>query len=148
VAEAVSWMKQLNKTASELAVGFGLRGGTDITGFGFLGHACEMAEASKVGLRIDFSQVPFVRGAQHYAREWIFPGGASDNRAYFGSKVHFAPHLDELAQMLLFDPQTSGGLMLAVPGAKLDLFLERAARLEQKFWVVGEVVEGDGIHVF
>jgi selenide,water dikinase len=147
VAEAVGWMQRLNKTAAELAVTARLHGGTDITGFSLLGHAWELAEASHVGLRFSFQRIPFTRGAHRYAQAWIFPGGASDNRLYFGPHVHFAPEIDEVSQMLLFDPQTSGGLLLSVPLEKLAPLLDEAARAGQVFWEVGEAVLGEGIEV-
>ena len=147
VAEAVGWMKRLNRAASELAVEFGLHGGTDITGYSLLGHASEMAAASGVGLRFLYHRIPFLSCAQKYAEAWTFPGGASDNRLYFGAQVQFAAGLDEASQMLLFDPQTSGGLLLAVPPDKLDALLRRAAQVGLELWVVGEVLEGAGIEV-
>ena len=147
VAEAVGWMKRLNRGAAELAVEFGLRGGTDITGYSLLGHATEMAAASSVGLHFQYSRIPFISGARKYAEEWTFPGGASDNASFFGEQVHFAAELDEASQMLLFDPQTSGGLMLGVPAAKLEALLKRAAETGQELWQVGEVVAGAGIEV-
>jgi selenide,water dikinase len=147
VAEVVGWMKRLNDTASELAVEFGVRGGTDVTGFSLLGHAWEMAEASQVGLRFYFDQIPFTRGAQRYAQEWIFPGGSADNRQYYGSHVRFAEQIEETDQMLLFDAQTSGGLLLAVPADRLEAMLARAAALGQELWRVGEATAGEGIEV-
>ncbi len=147
VSEVVGWMKRLNRTAAELALEFGLRGGTDITGFSLLGHALEMAQASGVGLRLDFEKIPLTSGARRYAVDFIFPGGASDNRLYFGPQVRFAPGIDEASRMLLFDPQTSGGLLLSVPAGSLEALLGRAAELEQPLWPVGEVVEGEGIEV-
>jgi selenide,water dikinase len=86
-------------------------------------------------------------GAQHYAQEYIFPGGSSDNRQFYGSHVQFAPEIDEPSQMLLFDAQTSGGRLLCVPPEKLPGLLRRAAERGQLLWEVGEVVEGDGIEV-
>ncbi len=147
VAEVVGWMKRLNRSAAELAVEAGLRGGTDVTGFSLLGHAWEMAEASGVGMRFRFSQVPFTRGAQRYAQEWIFPGGSADNRLFFGKHVRFDPEIDEASQMLLFDAQTSGGLLLAVPREKLGTLLERAAQRGLMLWEVGEVIAGNWIEV-
>jgi selenide,water dikinase len=147
VAEAVSWMKRLNRAAAALANEFGLRGGTDITGFSLLGHSWEMAEASKVGLRFSFEQIPVLKGARRYAQEWIFPGGSSDNRLYYGCHVHFAAGIDESLQMLLFDAQTSGGLLLCVPSEKLDALLKRAVEMAQPLWVIGEVVGVKGIEV-
>lgn len=147
VQEAVLWMKQLNKTAGQLANEFGLRGGTDITGYSLLGHAMEMAEASGVALKMEFAGIPFVSGARKYAEMGCFAGGAFDNKMYFESKVKFAGLLDEQSQMLLFDPQTSGGLLLGVPQNKLDGFMSRAQELDQSVWEIGRVEAGAGIEV-
>jgi selenide,water dikinase len=147
VTEVVGWMKRLNNLAAHVALEFSLCGGTDVTGFGLLGHGWEMAEASGVGLRVSHDKVPLTRGARRYAAEWIFPAGSFDNRLYFGRHVRFDPDIDEPTQMLLFDAQTSGGLLLAVPGEKLEAFFERAAEVGLVLWEVGEVVEGEGIEV-
>lgn len=147
VAEVVGWMKRLNDKAAALAVEFSLRGGTDVTGFSLLGHGLEMAEASGVGLRLEMEKIPFVSCAQKYAEIWTFPGGASDNRLYFGPRIRFADGISEERQMLLFDPQTSGGLLLAVPRSETAAFLERAQEAGQPAWLIGEVVEGAGIDV-
>lgn len=147
VSEVVGWMKRLNNTAAELAVEVGVQSGTDVTGFSLLGHGLEVAQVSGVGLRLYYGKIPFTRGARRYASEFIFPGGASDNRSYYSSNVRFAPEIDEASQMLLFDPQTSGGLLLAVPSDRLDTLLDRAAEAGQIFWIIGEVVEGEGIQV-
>lgn len=147
VTEAIRWMSQLNAGAAQLAREFGLRGGTDITGFSLLGHGWEVAHASGVGLRLSFSQIPFISCARHYAERGTFPGGAIDNHTHFSPHITFHPALDEPSQMLLFDAQTSGGLLLAVPHAKLDGLIARAKEIDQPVWVVGEVVEGEGIRV-
>ena len=147
VQEAIGWMTRLNAGAARLANEFGLRGGTDVTGFSLLGHAWELAEASQVGLKFRFSRVPFLSCAQKYAAQWTFPGGTSDNRLHFGPHVTFAPEIDEASQMLLFDAQTSGGLLLAVPQPKLDGFLARAKETGQPVWVVGEATSSTGITV-
>jgi selenide,water dikinase len=147
VRDVVDWMKRLNRTASEIAVACGLRGGTDVTGYSLLGHAWEMASASGVKFRFHFDRIPFTRGAQRYASEWIFPGGASDNRLYYSPRVQFAGQIDEASQMLLFDPQTSGGLLLAVPPEALFWFRSRAAQEGLPCWEVGEVLDGEDIEV-
>ncbi len=147
VSEVVDWMKRLNKTAGQLAAEFDLRGGTDVTGFSLLGHGLEMAEAAGVGLLFEFKNIPFVRGARKYAEMGTFPGGGFDNRAFFGPRVKFDRSIDEPAEMLLFDPQTSGGLLLGVPEKKLDTFQARAKELDQPVWVIGAVVKGKGIQV-
>lgn len=147
VAEAVGWMKRLNKKASELAVQFEVQSGTDVTGYGLLGHAYEIAQASRVGLTFSLGKIPFLSGAQRYAKEWIFPGGSTDNRIFFGPQVSFAPQIDEPSQMLLFDAQTSGGLLLSVAPDKLNLLLAKAKDVGQDLWEVGDVIEGNTIHI-
>jgi selenide,water dikinase len=147
VLEAVDWMKSLNRTASQLANEFRLRAGTDITGYSLLGHALEMAEASGVSLHIRFADIPFISGARKYAGQGIFPGGAFDNKKHFEPGVAFANSVDEPNQMLLFDPQTSGGLLLGVPSDRLDSFVERAQEVGQPLWVIGHVEKGTGIKV-
>jgi len=147
VKEAIFWMLLLNKAAGRVATEFDLHGGTDITGFGFLGHALEMADASGVALQIEYPKLPFLSGARYYAEKGIFPGGAFDNLNHFGGSVKFDAALDDPAQMLLYDPQTSGGLLLGVPQEKLREFQSRAIELDQSVWVVGEIRAGSGIEV-
>jgi selenide,water dikinase len=147
VAEAIGWMSRLNAGGAQLAREFNLRGGTDITGFSLLGHGWEMAHASGVGFYLSFSQIPFISCARLYADQGTFPGGSTDNKLHFGPHATFDPGIDEASQMLLFDAQTSGGLLLAVPNEKLDTFLARAREIIQPVWVIGEVVEGTGIQV-
>jgi selenide,water dikinase len=147
ITEVVGWMKKLNRVGGELAVEFGLVAATDVTGFGLLGHATEMAAASRVGIRLYIEKIPFTSGALKYAQMRTFPGGAWDNQRYFGPQVHFAKGIPDEKQMLLFDPQTSGGLMLAIPGPKKEAFLERAREINFSLWVIGEAVVGEGISV-
>ncbi len=144
---AIESMSRLNKAAGQLATEFDLRGGTDITGFSLLGHGTEVTNASGVSLHIEYSKIPFLNGARVYAEKGIFPGGAFDNKKYFDKNVHFDEKLGEPAQMLLFDPQTSGGLLLGVPLEKLKNFQSRAKELDQSVWVIGEVKAGKGIEV-
>ncbi len=147
VVEAIQWMSRLNKTAGQLAVEFNVSGGTDITGFGFLGHGTEMAEASGVSLHIQYSKIPFLSGARGYAEKGFFPGGAFDNKSHYEKNVQFNEKINEPEQMLLFDPQTSGGLLLGIPQDKLGTFEQRAKELNQPIWVIGEVCPGQGIVV-
>ncbi len=147
INEAIEWMCRLNKTASELALEFGVRGGTDITGFGLLGHGLEMAQASGVSLHIEYLKLPFLSGARGYAEQGIFPGGAFDNKMYFEKAVIFNKKIDEPAQMLLFDPQTSGGLLFGVPREKLEALEKRAREMNQPVWVIGDVRPGSGAEI-
>lgn len=147
VDEVVDWMKRLNAGAAQLAVELSLRCATDITGYSLLGHGLEIANASKVAFRLQFSTIPFVTNARKYAEGWNFAGGAFDNSHYFGGQVRFDPAIDQANQMLLFDPQTSGGLLLAVPPDKIDQLFSRAKEISQPVWVIGEVITGNGIEV-
>ncbi len=147
VAEVVAWMKRLNKDAGALAVEFRLRGGTDVTGFSLLGHASEMAAASGVSMRFFADKLPYVSCAHKYAGMGTFPGGLFDNLQHFGPMVRFSPNIPEETRMLLFDPQTSGGLLLAVPRRKLTGFINRAREVDQTVWVVGEACIGEGLEI-
>jgi len=86
-------------------------------------------------------------GARGYAERGIFPGGAFDNKGHFEPSVTFAERLDEPSQMLLFDPQTSGGLLFGLARETLSAFETRAQELNQPYWVIGEAREGHGIEV-
>lgn len=145
--ESVIWMKTLNDQASRLARQIGVRSGTDITGFSLLGHAWEMAQASRVGLRFEFKSIPILPAALRCAQLFTFPGGASNNKLHFSRYVRFTSPIDENRQMLLYDPQTSGGLLLAVPENRAEAFLEQANSVSPMAWLIGEVTKGEGIEV-
>ena len=117
-------MPRLNREAA--AAGRALPAGsvsacTDVTGFGLAGHACEMAEASGVVLEIDGTALPVLPGAAALAAGNL-PGGARTNREHFGARVELGPGVADPLPLLVFDPQTSGGLLMAVsPGASAVL---------------------------
>ena len=145
--EAVEWMTRLNRSASSLASQVGVSGATDVTGYSLLGHAWEMAQASQVGMMIRFEKIPFLHNIRRYADAFIFPGGAYDNKSFYSQFTQFSSHLGEASQLMLFDPQTSGGLLLSIPSERLPLFLNLAAAKQQPAWVIGEVREGDHIDI-
>lgn len=142
-------MLQLNRLAAELAAEVEVHAATDITGFGLLGHAAEIARSSHVGMRFAVTDIPLLPRALTYAQAGIFPGGLNHNRSFLevDGYVRYAEGVDEAYQLLLSDPQTSGGLLFALPPAAAESLLERCARAGQGCWVVGEVVEGAGIDV-
>lgn len=144
---AAETMATLNRRAAQVMQQVGAHAATDITGFGLLGHSSEMAAHSQVEIRFYFSHLPFLDGALRYAREWLFPGGANRNQDYFRCGVAFAPEISDEMQLLLFTPETSGGLLIAVPAERLNDLLTRCADAGQPAWHVGEVTSGSGIVV-
>ncbi len=144
MAAATASMLQLNKAACEAALLAEVQAATDITGFGLLGHASEMLGAPGVGLRFYFDRLPWLPGAREFGDDWVYPGGAHNNRAYFSPQTRFDSRLTEEQQTLCFSPETSGGLLLAVPPHQVDKIM---AHLEQA-WLIGEVVAAEpGIDV-
>jgi selenide,water dikinase len=136
--EAIRWMLRLNQLGSSLS-GRNVRAATDITGYGLLGHAFEMAKASNVTLRLEAGRVPVIEGTEAMAAEKILPGGIMSNRRYLGEEVDWRETSDAM-QSILLDPQTSGGLLISIP--------QEASRGLRKWlneegsgcWKVGEVV--------
>ena len=146
-AIVIKSMSALNAKSGRLAVSSGVKSGTDITGFGLLGHGLEMASSSGVKFEFDFSMIPFLPGAEDLAKQWVFPGGSADNKLFYGNQVTFHEGIADWQQMLLFDAQTSGGLLLAVPSEKVMSFEIEARQLGQDVWNIGRVVAGNGISV-
>jgi selenide, water dikinase len=147
VSQAVDWMTRLNEDASALALEYGVRGATDITGYGLLGHGVEMADASGVRLVIQARAMPLLRGASRYVHAGCVPGGSADNQLYFGPRVRFDSALDEYARVLLFDAQTSGGLLLSLPADRQQAFMADASSRRVPAWIIGKVETGGGIDV-
>jgi selenide,water dikinase len=143
----IAMMRHLNQGAAAAARAHGVRSATDITGFGLVGHALEMAEASGTGLRLWQNDIPLVPGAAKWAAEGTFAGGCYRNRMHYAPRVRFDPALPEHQQLLLFDPQTSGGLLLAVDPDALDPLLSHLHETDLQAAEIGEVVDGDGIEV-
>lgn len=120
---AVAVMTRLNRRAAEIAAGFTIHACTDITGFGLLGHALEMAAGSGATLRLDSASLPLIAGARELARMGVIPAGAYTNRDHVGGQVAFADGLPQELADICFDPQTSGGLLLAVAEAEAEALL-------------------------
>jgi len=144
LAAAVVCMRTLNSTgASALrTAGSAVHAVTDVTGFGLAGHAHEMAEQSGVAIRIRLGDLPVLPGALRYAAADMVPGGAERNAEYYGRSTDLAPGLDPARQALLWDPQTSGGLLAAVHPDAVDALLERFGREGVGATVIGGVFEG------
>jgi selenide,water dikinase len=143
---AIQTMLQLNRRAAELAQQVTFHAMTDITGFALLGHAYEMTSAGQVRFRFYLDQLPFLPGAVEYADLWLFPGGTCNNERTFEDHVTFQG-IEEEMQQLLYTPETSGGLLIALPPADADRLEELYHEAGQSVWRIGEVVEGHGIEV-
>ncbi len=139
---AVKEMLSLSRLAVGLMKQVEVHAVTDITGFALLGHSYEMAELSEVTLRFHLERLPFLPGARRYAEEWLFPAGASCNRDAYLDKVSFAPGIPDEMQMLLFTPETSGGLLIAVAPDDAQRLADLFSKEGQQHWIVGEAVEG------
>ncbi len=146
-AIVIDWMKKLNRAAAQLAVSNRAKAATDITGFSLLGHAWEMAISSGVGMKIYFDQLPFHPKVLELAGEWCFPGGAFDNAQYFSQHVEFSDVLSQDKQILLFDPQTSGGLLIGMDSEAGMRFEAMARDGNIPVWKIGEVVSAEKIFI-
>ena len=120
VKRMIESMVTLNRKASEWMQSLGAHACTDITGFGFIGHALEMAKASGVGMMILSKKIPVFHEAMEYARMGLLPGGATANRTFYSCHVDTDPHVSPLLTDLLYDPQTSGGLLISLPAAEAE----------------------------
>ena len=139
-------MAQLNKVACEAMVASGICGATDITGFGLLGHMNELLRGSGVGAQLWAEQVPIWPAAIEFAKDGIIPGGAYRNHQFLKEGIDFGG-LPKYLQMILCDPQTSGGMLMSVPkdkGGKMESFLELAGR---EYAIIGSVTAGSGIRI-
>ncbi len=125
VSRVIECMVTLNRKASELMMEVDVHACTDVTGFGLLGHACEMIEGTDVGMVIHSDRVPFFPEAKEFAEMGLVPGGLHRNREFRMNMVEIDPQVPNYLADILFDPQTSGGLLISVPGQEADMLLQR-----------------------
>jgi selenide,water dikinase len=142
VRQAVRWMTQLNRAASEAAITAEAHAVTDITGYGLLGHLSELCRASGVAAEVVFGLCPLLPGAADYVAAEFVPGGTTTNLAALESMVELGGDLDEADRHLLADPQTSGGLLVAVAPERVNEF-RRVAKPTILSGVIGRIVTGD-----
>ena len=141
VVKSIKCMSALNKKAAELMISYNVHSCTDVTGFGFLGHACEMIEEADVGMEIYFSSVPFFREIQEFVRMGVVPGGLHRNKEFRMHMVEVSSKCPDWMVEILFDPQTSGGLLLSLPAQQAEELLRKMHEegIEEAD-IVGEVV--------
>ena len=140
VAASIEQMLTLNRRACEAMLAFDVHGCTDVTGFGLLGHARELALASNVTVEIDVDAVRYLPGAVEYARQGAVPGGLKNNREFVSCAVAAMRELAPEIEALLYDPQTSGGLLISLP-ARDAAELERAL---PEAYQIGRVLAPEG----
>jgi selenide,water dikinase len=143
---AVKVMTTLNKYAGEIVARYEISACTDITGFGLMGHAYEMASASDVTIRLFKDKLPCIKEAREYAEMGLVPEGSYNNRAYLEGKYELVSVEDWQAD-ILFDPQTSGGLLVTCSPEESVKLLEELNRLELKSSVIGRAEEYSGKHI-
>lgn len=142
VKEAVKVMSYLNKSASEAMLSVGINACTDITGYGLLGHLCELVSASKVGAKIFLSKIPVIDCAWELAKRKIVPGGTLANLKFIEKKVDWEGGITEEAKLILSDAQTSGGLLISVSKEKEKKLLDRLiSKGVPNPVVIGEIIE-------
>jgi selenide,water dikinase len=112
---AVRWMMELNAATAHAMLHYDVHAATDITGFGLIGHIVKMAEGSAITMRIEESDLPLMPGALEACVAGMIPGGGNRNREFYGPRVRFADEVSDEMAAMVFDPQTSGGLFIALP---------------------------------
>lgn len=144
---AVTVMKYLNKDSCEVMVRHEVRCATDITGFGLLGHVAEIAEASGVTLEIDSSLIPVIDEVKELALDGIIPAGRYNNEKHINGKIVFKENIPDVMKDIMFDPQTSGGLLICVTQDKLDSFVLELGKVNRTPWAVIGKAKSKGDHL-
>ena len=132
-------MTTLNKAAAEAMEPYDVHACTDVTGFGLLGHASEMAKGSKAGLTIIKDQVPVLERVRELAEQGTIPGGTKNNHAHLEGSVTFPESMDQIDRYILCDAVTSGGLLISVPGEKAESLLDDLLKAGAEAAIIGEV---------
>lgn len=138
--ELYRWATRLNQHGAEVIRAMHLRAATDITGFGLGGHLLEMARGSGVVVTVDTTVLPFMEQVEAFASDGLIPVGSHANRRHCACRTHIASGVDDLRTALVFDAQTSGGLVLAVPEARVDEAVRLLTERGEPAWVIGHVL--------
>ncbi|MBC8079312.1 MAG: selenide, water dikinase SelD, partial [Gorillibacterium sp.] len=140
-------MATLNKAAAETMESFEVHACTDVTGFGLIGHALEMAKGSGMGIKIWADQVPLLPRVRELAEEGFIPGGTKNNYLHVQSSVVFPESMDQIDRYILCDAVTSGGLLIAVAEHQADELFNRLREAGVEASVIGEVVDDHAGHI-
>ena len=139
--EALRSMTTLNKTAAELMIEMGAHACTDITGFGLIGHASHLVQEGETGIEFDFNAIPFFAGVMELSKKEIYPGGLGRNCDFYAPQVEFKSRIPEYKKNLLFDPQTSGGLLIALPPQKAETLVQSLKKKKINAAIIGKVIK-------
>ena len=141
IAKVTKYMTALNKQASELMQEIGAHACTDITGFGLLGHACQLAQNSQVGIKINSGSVPVFTEVEEFVKKGLCPGGLHRNREFYGKMVESSKQVPDYIQDILFDPQTSGGLLISLAPETAELLVNKLQKAGvQDAAIIGEII--------
>jgi selenide,water dikinase len=146
-ARSVETMLTSGKAAADAMREFRVKSATDITGFGLLGHAWEMARASCATIEIDSMSVPLIAGALQLARRGLLTSGDRTNREYIGSDIEIAPGVSKEMRSLLYDPQTAGGLLISIAADSAEQMLSRLQVTYPESAMIGQVTERGGVSI-
>ena len=138
--ELYRWATHLNAHGAQVIRAMRLRAATDVTGFGLGGHLLEMAKGSGVSVVLDTAALPFMDQVVDFASDGLIPAGTYANRKHCACHTQVSPGVDSLRELLAFDAQTSGGLVLAVPPAQVAEAVERLQALGEPAWSIGHVL--------
>jgi len=141
IAGSVETMLTSGADAASAMCEFDVRGATDVTGFGLLGHIWEFAHASKVTIEIDSARVPILRGAIELAAEGVLTSGDRTNREYVGDDIDISTHLGKELRSVLYDPQTAGGMLISIAAKRAEALLTRLQQTYRDAAIIGRVVE-------
>ena len=139
----VSVMAHLNRYAAEIMDRYRVSAATDVTGFGLAGHLLEMARASGMDIMLDSGRIPVIEGVEEFASMGLVPAGAHKNRSFFGGRVRFGANVSRFVQDIVFDPQTSGGLVISMDNRDVKECVSEMEKAGIDARIIGEVKEAE-----
>lgn len=144
--EGIKWMSLLNKYAGEVVRKYDITACTDITGFGLMGHLNEMAEGSDMSYELDKEGIPYIKKAREYSNMGLLPGGAVKNKNYIKDKF-ILEDVEKWTEDILFDPQTSGGLLVSCNKETAEEMLKEFREKDIKAWIIGKCIEKTNVNI-
>ena len=139
--DAIRSMTSLNKTSAEIMIELGAHACTDVTGFGLIGHASHLIQEGETGIEFEFNSIPFFAEVMDLSKKEIYPGGLGRNHDFYSSYVEFKGRIPQYKRNLLFDPQTSGGLLIVLTSSKAELMVEKLHKSKINAAIIGKVIK-------